>query len=178
MKTVLESNPDGTWSLKRFDRKGRLLLNSPRSLTVSQVALKLKKSRRQIYRYLKARKLQPLGKYLGEWVVRESELSVLNHIPPSWQPLFPEHDVSTLRPNKHSAVLIPAILERGDGSQTRWLLDRYGKPKLKTWLKTTGWRLSDRSATFWGEMLGIRPARERSHLPGAMAVARSLGFPR
>ena len=65
MKSVLEEEPGGAWTVRRVDGAGRPVWEVRGALPVSVLSRRLGKSRRQVYRYLRDGDLVPVGKFLG-----------------------------------------------------------------------------------------------------------------
>ena len=71
-------------------------------------------------------------------------------LPSSTRRLFPDR-VGAPVPSE----TIGRLLEEGDTSDLRWLVERYGEAELAAWLERFGGRLlSRRSRSFWREVLG------------------------
>ena len=72
--------------------------------------------------------------------------------------LFPHYEESALHGEAAAVLLIPRLLEDGDGDDLAWLAATYGEAALAGWLERRGARqLSVRSRAFWELVLG-RPA--------------------
>ena len=156
MKTVLENIGNTAWTVRRYDDAGGLVEEVTNAIPVSALCRRLKKSRRQIYRYLKQGTIKPLGKFLGEWLVDirgsehlERRAARRRPIPPSARILFPEYDAGRLHAYRDASLIIPKIMEQGDRLEIRWMLSQYSSGWIKGWLAREGWRLSPRAARFW-----------------------------
>jgi hypothetical protein len=173
MKTVLESLPDGAWSVRTLDDSGRVVSEVPRAIPLSTLCRRLGKSRRQVYRYLKGGVLDAAGKHLGEWLVREQGIEWVADggrlrfppMPHSLQTLFPEYRLARLHPVHDAALIIPRVLEQGDREEQAWLMRQYGSRGLRRWLAAQGWRLTPRAARFWSWWLKAPPPGPR-RVPG------------
>ena len=77
-------------------------------------------------------------------------------IPAGATRLFPHHDESALARREYLPFLIGSLLENGDSSDLRWLVDRCGERPIAGWVKTRAERqLSARSRAFWTVVLDL-----------------------
>lgn len=77
-------------------------------------------------------------------------------IPAGAARLFPHHDESALASREHLPFLIGSLLENGDTSDLRWLVDRCGEHPIADWLRTGAeCQLSARSRAFWTVVLDL-----------------------
>jgi len=172
MRTVLESLDRGGWAVRRYDAAGRLVSDVPRAVAVRDLCRIMRKSRRQVYRYMGEGRLATAGKYLGEWLVDARGLdwfagtktSRLLKLPRSARLLFPEYSLSGLNPINDASVVVPRIMEQGDRRETSWMLRQYPAGYLRKWTAAEGWRLGPRAARFWSWYLGI-PRPGPRHIP-------------
>ena len=150
--------------------EGKYWLLSPgerpvRACTVANACHRLKRTRRQVYRYIRSGWLTARGKILGEWLLEEDAVTRLVRTPPQAQPLprrlqalFPEYDVSRLNAGKDQTVVIARILDTGGAEDLRWLLRRYTRGQLARFIRENGARrLGPRSRRLWSIYLGVRP---------------------
>ncbi|MEK7477636.1 MAG: hypothetical protein AAB152_18610 [Candidatus Coatesbacteria bacterium] len=174
MRTVLESLPGGSWTVRRYDDAGGLVEEVSRAIPVSELCRRLGKSRRQVYRYLTQGWLQSSGKYLGEWLVREQGIEWLARgarvrfrpIPRSAQTLFPEYRLARLHPFHDGSLIIPRIMEQGGREELMWMMRQYDSRALRRWLAAEGWKLTPRAARFWSWWFRVPPPPPR-RLPAA-----------
>src|SRR4051794_18360297 len=119
------------------DTEGKLWLEKPsrparRVVTVATACKRLRRTRRQVYRLMKAGRLGPVEKMLGEWLLDQAAVEDLARAPLSPQPLparlrplFPEYGLKTLNAGRDSVLIISRVLEGGGREDVRWLLKRY-----------------------------------------------------
>jgi hypothetical protein len=165
-------------ALLEYDENGRLVRETPEVTTLREVCRRFRKSRRQVYRYLQTGSLQPLGKFLGEWLFDGREVDRLAkrfdrlkrqrslRLPSGFKPLFQEHDAGALHPALDAELIISRILDRGTAKEVRWLFQHYPSREIRAVLSQQGPRLlSDRSLQFWSWWFEIpaigRPAWRR-----------------
>jgi len=151
------------------DADGALFLKSGkharRVCTVSEAARILKRTRRQVYRYIKAGDLKPEAKLLGEWLLDASEVAKVAKSPLSVQPLpkslahlFPEYDISRLNAGRDRTLIMARVLEDGGPDEIKWAFKRYDRKELAGFVAADGARLlSPRSLRLWSLVLGTRP---------------------
>ena len=127
------------------------------ALTVRQAAERLGRSRRQLYRHIHEGRIAPVGKLLGEWLLREDDIETLaryplrvQRLPAHLAELFPEYDVSELNAGRDQVLVIARVLEHGGQKALRWLLRRYRPDELLRFMRADSARLlSPRSLRFW-----------------------------
>lgn len=149
-------------------------------LGVAAAGRRLKKSRRQVYRYLRAGILRPRAKFLGEWLLDAADVrrlaqtpSVGRPIPGRLQILFPEYDVSTLHAGKDRALILSRVLERGDRAELRWAFGLYRPREIVGFLREDGRRLlTAKGDRFWRLYFGLRLLERR---PNRTGLDRDLG---
>jgi len=136
----------------------------PQAFTVSEVCRRLKKSRRQVYRYLQKGWLEPAGKFLNEWLVTAASLQRLEpllpatrrRVPSSVAVLVPEYRIQGLDAVRHAHPIAEGILNRGTRWEARWFLSAYPAAWIKNFLIQDGRRLlSQRSLHFWCHYLHV-----------------------
>ena len=131
--------------------------------SVLKAAQILKKTRRQIYRYIKTGILRTTGKMLGEWLITQDSINILLSSPLMVQPLprktqryFPEFSIDNLNPGKYRLIVMSRLLEQGDMNDIRWLLKRYGSNEIIRMISQEGERLlSPKALRQWSLFFGI-----------------------
>lgn len=159
------------WIVRREHTGGRV--EEVPAVTLSELAKRLKRSRRQLYRCLKDGKLLAQGKVLGEWLVQErgavyavgGARKPRAPIPESARVLFPETRLEDLHPVLDASTIVPRILDDGDSREARWLLRQYSRAWLKRWMREEGWKLTRRSARFWSWWLEVPEPPRRKDAP-------------
>lgn len=138
---------------------------SARVCTVAQAAASLKRTRRQVYRYIETGLLRPEAKMLGEWLLDAAEVEKAALRPRTAQPLpeklshlFPEYDLSGLNAGRDKTLVIARVLESGGRAEIDWAFKRYGRAELASFVKEDGSRLlGARSLRLWALVLGAVP---------------------
>ena len=138
--------------------------------SVLKAAQILKKTRRQIYRYIKNGILETTGKMLGEWLITQNSINILLSSPLMVQPLprktqryFPEFRIDDLNPGKNRIIVISRLLEQGNFNDIRWLFKRYGSDEIQKVIIQEGMRLlSPKSLRQWSLFFGISEKLNRS----------------
>ena len=128
-----------------------------RVTTVPHAMKQLKKTRRQIYRYIQSGILSHHGKILGEWILDFNSVLKLagtplqaQPLPKHLNPLFPEYHQIRLNVGMDSSIIIGRILEYGSTNELQWLNKRYTRGDIKTFIQKDGFRLlTPRSLNFW-----------------------------
>ncbi len=136
-----------------------------RVCTVAGACRVLRRSRRQVYRYLESGDLVPAGKVLGQWLVERDSVERLSRSPMTAQPvpsrlqrLFPEHDMARLNAGRDRDLILSRVLEAGSLEDAKWAFQRYGAPAIARFLEAEGSRqLPPRSLRLWSLYLGVRP---------------------
>ena len=82
-------------------------------LTVQEICRLLKKSRRQVYRYLKAGRLRPCARVLGLWLFSQEEAARFRQrrVPASLKRFFWDAQLSDLSPDHHRDFILGRLLE-------------------------------------------------------------------
>ncbi len=171
MNPVMTTEDGRSWRVRRRNRDGQA--EEVPAVTLSELSRRLRRSRRQVYRYLRDGKLVPLGRVMGEWLVQERGAIYAtggagkpsDPVPVSARIHFPEYHLEDLHPVCDAAVLVPRILDNGDSAAARWLLRQYSRAWLKRWMRNEGWQLSRRSARFWSWWLGVPMPPGRPNAP-------------
>ena len=125
-------------------------------LTVGDLCRRLRKSRRQIYRYMQAGRLQPSARILGQWLFSGSTPAQFRRmkIPSTFRRFFWDVRLSTLSVERHRDFILSRLLEHGNWASLRWVLDTYPRTTLITFLNGPGARrLSERAWAFWNVQL-------------------------
>ncbi len=158
VEITLTQKKDGSLFLKAGGRNREVC-------TVSQAAHILKRTRRQLYRYIEAGLLKPEAKLLGEWLLEVSEVKNTAHCPLAVQPLpkrlgplFPEYDISGLNAGRDKTLVIARVLENGGRNDIDWAFKRYGREELAKFLREDGSRLlGSHSLRLWSLVLKTEP---------------------
>ncbi|MBU2573187.1 MAG: helix-turn-helix domain-containing protein [Elusimicrobia bacterium] len=133
--------------------------------TVSQAARILRRTRRQVYRYIETGLLKPEAKLLGEWLLDAAEVERTAERPLAVQPLpkklkslFPEYNISNINAGRDKTLVISRVLENGGSAEIKWAFKRYNRRELAKFIEEDGARLlGSRSLRLWSLVLGARP---------------------
>ncbi|MEK7858063.1 MAG: helix-turn-helix domain-containing protein [Elusimicrobiota bacterium] len=136
-----------------------------RVLTVAAACRRLRRTRRQVYRLMKAGRLGPPEKMLGGWLLDQSAVESLAQAPLTAQPLparlkplLPEYDPKALNAGKDGVLIISRVLEGGGREDLRWLLKRYPRREIRRVVEEEGSRLlSARSRRLWSLVFKVTP---------------------
>lgn len=136
-----------------------------RVVTAADACRRLRRTRRQVYRLMKAGRLGPLEKLLGERLLDHAAVESLARSPLSAQPLpgrlkplFPEYDTKALNAGKDGVLIISRLLEGGGREDLRWLLKRYSARDIRRVIEDDGSRLlSARSRRLWSLVFKATP---------------------
>lgn len=72
------------------------------------------------------------------------------------RPLFWEVEFHKLSPERHQGYICLRIIEHGDLQALRWMVNYYGKPRLREWLiAREGRGVSPRAMSVWQYALKI-----------------------
>lgn len=83
-------------------------------------------------------------------------------IPRSTYPFFQEYNPDDLSLEKDGDLITERILAPGDRKEIRWLFRRYGKKRIKRWVKMSGERkLSRRHYNLFCVLFDLRPISRR-----------------
>lgn len=154
----LTQEPDGTLLLTSGGPPAKVY-------TVSQAVRRLKRSRRQVYRCIKAGLLPARARLLGELLLDAQAVEMaaaspsgVQPLPGNLAPLFPEYEISALDAGRDKVLVLGRVLESGDRVAAAWAFKRYGRKKLAAFVEKDGSRLlGARSLAFWGLVLGVKP---------------------
>ena len=155
---ILEGVGERPLRLKRLGGGGRAGETIAPLLTVQEVCRRLKKSRRQVYRYLRAGRLTACARILGQWLFdpRALERWEEKSLPPSFRRFFWDTPLSGLSVDAHRDFILGRLLERGDREALRWAVRTYPRVSLEEFLRGRGRDLlSRRSWNFWTLVLGL-----------------------
>ena len=137
-------------SAARLGPSGEVVRRFERLWTIRDLCRRAGKSRRQVYRDMRAGKIRALGKFLGEWVLAPSALAGLNPPPGSIASLLPEYDLAALDPEEDRDLFLARILRFGGRERLRWAFSFYGAATVKGFVRERGARALDaRSLSFW-----------------------------
>lgn len=159
METRLAQRADGTLWLQKGPAPER------RVVTVAQACRRLRRSRRQVYRLMKAGALGPPEKMLGERLLEATAVESLSRAPLTAQPLpgrldplFPEYKTRVLNAGKDGVLIISRVLESGGREDLRWLLKRYPRRDIQRFVESEACRLlSERSKKLWSLVFRATP---------------------
>jgi hypothetical protein len=134
-------------------------------LTAREVCHRLGKSRRQLYRDLRAGRLRPCGRILGQWLFADAQVSeaARGGVPRRFRRFFWDVRLADLSLERHRDFVLARLLEFGDREALRWVFERYSRKVVADFLESgVAARLSRRTWTFWATQLGLAPRRRRS----------------
>ena len=154
----------------RQDAEGGLWLEKAprpprRVVTVTTACRRLRRTRRQVYRLMKAGLFGTPEHLLGAWLLDQAAVEVLMRAPLSAQPLpgrlkplFPEYAPKALNAGKDGVLIISRVLEGGGREDLRWLLKRYTDREIRKVIEEEGSRLlSPRSRRLWSLVFKVTP---------------------
>ena len=158
IRIELVQEPGGELFLEQGGRTTRVC-------TVLRAARILKRTRRQVYRYIETGVLKPEAKLLGEWLLDTAEVQKAAERPLSVQPLpkklqalFPEYDISKLNAGRDKTLVLARALENGGPDDIKWAFRRYSRKELAGFIESDGARLlGPRSLRLWSLVLEARP---------------------
>ncbi len=130
--------------------------------TVADVCRRLHKSRRQVYRYLRAERLTPCARILGQWLFARSDVERFEQqrVPNTLRPFFWDVRLSSLAVDRHGDFLLARLLEFGDRRAVAWALRTYPRERLTSFLNGRGQELLSRRAWhFWASLVGLKPVK-------------------
>lgn len=156
---ILKGAGKRIWELAVFP-EGRPARTVPQPLTVQEVCRLLGKSQRQVYRYLKAARLWPCARILGQWLfsLEEVEQFRKSGIPVSLKAFFWDVQLSDLSADHHRDFILGRLLEVGNREALRWLFRTYSRDSILAFLSRRGTDLlSQKSWNFWALQLGKDP---------------------
>lgn len=160
METAWELKGEGekAQSLIRLSASGRPLEEIRPLLIVQEVCRHLGRSRRQLYRYLKAGRIQPCARILNQWLFSLDEVHRfrIEKVPRFLKRHFWDVRLSDLSVTHHRDFILARLLEGGDRRALRWVLRSYPRDSILDFLRRRGTALlSERSWHFWTLQLGI-----------------------
>lgn len=145
--------------------EGRTTTVQP-ALTVREVCHVLRKSRRQVYRYLRQGRLRPCLKVLDQWLFAQGEVDrcASRGVPSILKPFFWDVGLSSLSVEHHRDFILARLLEFGDRAAMRWVVGQYRRAELVDFLTHRGADvLSSRSYAFWAGHWGLARPGPSSH---------------
>ena len=145
-------------------------------LTTQDVCVRLRKSRRQLYRYLRAGRLQPCARVWGQWLFAKPDVDRFTQtgVPLNLRRFFWDVRLSTLSIEGHRDFILSRILEYGDLDASKWARRTYPRAELVAFLLGRGAEiLSKRAWHFWAVQLGVQPTQRRKE--SWRARGRALG---
>ncbi|MBI5208894.1 MAG: hypothetical protein HY927_02850 [Elusimicrobia bacterium] len=117
--------------------------------TVQELCRRWRKSRRQVYRYIREGRVRAVGKFLGEWLVEAAE-PPSDAVLPGVCELLPGHDAKSLKVRAHRDLILGRVLSIGGKERIRWAFSTYGDRTIKRFVAERGPRdLDPRSLRFW-----------------------------
>ena len=134
-------------------------------LTVADVCRRLRKSRRQVYRYLSAGRLRPCAQVLGQWLFAKAEIDrcAKTHVPSALWRFFWDVRLASLSVDRHRDFILARLLAFGDRQALRWAFRTYPRQQAARFLATRGADVLDRRTwQFWASQLGVRRRRSRT----------------
>lgn len=156
---ILEGAGEQILRLKRPGGGGRSGDRIEPLLTVQQVCRRLKKSRRQVYRYLRAGRLTACARILGQWLFDAQQMDRFNEasLPASFRRFFWDVPLSSLSVERHRDFILGRLLEWGDREALRWVVRSYSPDVLREFLRGRGSEiLSERNQRFWASVLELK----------------------
>ncbi|MBI4226827.1 MAG: helix-turn-helix domain-containing protein [Candidatus Omnitrophica bacterium] len=160
---VLAGAGDRVLRFVRLTKTGRRSGTVSPVLTVREVCRRLRKSRRQVYRYVQDGVLQPCARILGQWLFPAEEVArcTPRGIPAMLKPIFWDTPLSRVIPARHRDFVLARVLEYGDWAAVRWAFQMYSREGIAAFLKGRGADLlSERSWMFWSTVLTRRPPHQ------------------
>lgn len=159
LELALRQDAEGVLWLEQAPRPPR------RVVTVAAACRRLRRGRRQVYRLMKAGRLGPPEKMLGEWLLDHAAVERLARAPLSAQPLpgrlkplFPEYEPTALNAGRDGVLVISRVLEGGGREDLRWLLKRYPSKEIRRVIEEEGSRLlSPRARRLWSLVFKATP---------------------
>lgn len=148
-------------------------------LSVGDVCRLLRRSRRQVYRYINRGNLKPCARILDQWLFAREEVERFQRekVPSSLRPLFWDVKLSDLDANRHRDFILARLLEYGDTKALRWARRCYSRNEFIDFLENRGADvLPIRVLLFWAKIFGAKKAethaksswrRRASNWPGA-----------
>ncbi|MBI3332624.1 MAG: helix-turn-helix domain-containing protein [Candidatus Omnitrophica bacterium] len=143
--------------LVRAGRPGRPAVAIHPVLTVQEVCRRLRRSRRQVYRYLKGGRLRPCAQVLGQWLFSMEEVRRFrgDRLPAFLKPFFWDTRLADLSLERNRDFVLARLLESGDRRALRWVFKAYRREELRSFLEGRGAEvLSERTRHFWLLLLG------------------------
>lgn len=125
-------------------------------ITAAQARKLLRVSLRQLYRYIKDKRLRPAGKFMNQWVFKEKDVADFvrprpglgAHAPSCLKPVFWSYRLKDIDPSAHAPFIAAQILQYGGMGEICWANQRYGLAYLKKIAEETRW-VDSRTKNFW-----------------------------
>lgn len=128
-------------------------------LSTRQASTLLRRTRRQIYRYIAKGVLRSYGPFLGDWLFEKDELLFLKRvldrrkgrlgIPSHWQVLFPEYRLRDLLWREDADLILGRVLNLGGRKDYEILFKVYSEERIQYFLRERGSRdLTSKSLNF------------------------------
>ncbi len=77
-------------------------------------------------------------------------------IPVTLRPYFQEYVLENIDPERNAFTVMERTMARGDLREWKWMLGRYDRERLKTFVRKYGWRvLPRRRFRFWVKFFDI-----------------------
>ncbi len=151
------------------DEGGAVLRQSDSAVTSARAARILGKSRRHVYRYVERGMLNPLGKFLDEWLFDAGQVARFRKtlaagriplrryvIPSRFRTFFPDYRLGEMNPWTNAPLIITRILDTGTRAEWKWIFRHYPRSVVRAVIREHGRRImSERSHHFWAWMLGL-----------------------
>ena len=139
------------------DDQGQVVRKFSEVWTTKEACRHLGRSRRQLYRHIQRRWLNPIARFSGEFFFDPAEIQRLpkqsqptRSLPPSWATLFPDYEMRTLHFERDRDLILSRVLERGSWRQVALVCKKYSHAARVSFLKSQGSRLlSDRAFHLW-----------------------------
>ncbi|MBI2870841.1 MAG: helix-turn-helix domain-containing protein [Candidatus Omnitrophica bacterium] len=132
--------------------------------TVVDVCHRLRKSRRQVYRYMRSGRLKPCAQILGQWLFSKRELEHFEQgrMPVWLKSLFWDARISDLSVGHHSDFILARAFEYGDRKALRWVFRTYPISTITRFLDGRGRDvLSTRTWHFWALQTDLHRRRSK-----------------
>ncbi len=155
---ILEGEGERPLRLRRLGAGGRPRETIAPLLTVQDICRRLRKSQRQVYRYLQAGRLTACARILGQWLFDPRALEGFEAatLPRTLRRFFWDAPLSGLSAQTHRDFILGRLLERGDREAARWVLHTYPRASLQEFLRGRGREvLSRRAWRFWALLLDL-----------------------
>lgn len=134
------------------------------AFSVGEACVRLRRTRRQVYRMIESGTIENYGKFLGEWLLDTTSVERLSRAMPSVHPipkrfkhLFPEYDLVKVNVGLHRELILSRFLELGDQIELQWMRRRYTRKIINDFIMNEGSkRLTPRALRFWSLFYKVR----------------------